>query len=117
MAVQCPRCRWPDMLEERGPTEDPSILLTGAAHIGEAEVCVVAIRIDATLRWSPDFRRAVPESSYRANGLDEILETTLEEVQSVASELAEFLGDSHSGVIELATGAYRVWVMPASIGS
>jgi hypothetical protein len=68
-------CRWPSVLEERGPPEDPFILLTGAAPIGETEVQIVAIRINATLRWPPDDKRGVAADSYHADGRDEVLET------------------------------------------
>jgi hypothetical protein len=89
-------------------------MLTGAAQIGEAEVQIVAIRINPTLRWSPDYRRDVAEVSYQLNGLNEILETTLEELQSLASDWQDLLGDGRSGVVEFATGPYRVCVMPVS---
>ena len=112
MVVECPPCKWPSVLEERGPAQDPSILLIGAARIGETAVQVVAIRINATLRWSPDYRDGVADDTYRANGLDEALEGALEEFQSGAAELEEFLGASGSSVVELATGTYRMWVIP-----
>jgi hypothetical protein len=114
VAVECPACVWPAVLEERGPAEDPSILLTGAAQIGDAGVQIVAIRINSTLRWSPDYKRSVDEVSYQANGLNEVLETTLEELQSVASEWGDLLGEGSSGLVELATGPYRFWVLPVS---
>ena len=117
MAVACPAWQWPTTLEERGPSEDPSILLTGAARIGDVEVQIVAIRINDTLRWTPDFKRGMAEDTYRVNGLGEVLETTLEDLQSVASDLGDLLGGGGSSVVELATGPYRVWVMPASFGS
>jgi hypothetical protein len=113
MTVECPPCQWPSLLEERGPEDDPSILLTGAAHIGQTAVQVVAIRINATLRWTPDYQRGVAEDSYHANGLDEALEGALEGFQSGAAELEEFLGASGSSVVELTTGTYRMWVIPA----
>jgi hypothetical protein len=117
MAVVCPAWQWPAALEERGPSEDPSILLAGAARIGDVEMQIVAIRINDTLRWTPDFKRGIAEDTYRVNGLGEVLETTLEDLQSVASDLGDLLGGGGSSVVELATGPYRVWVMPASFGS
>ncbi len=117
MAIACPPCQWPTVLEERGPSEDPTILLTGAARIGEAHVQIVAIRINSTLQWTPDYRSDVAEDSYHVDGLDEVLETTLDEFQCIASELGEVLGNSRSSLVELAPGRYRVWVMPWSFGS
>jgi|HubBroStandDraft_1064217.scaffolds.fasta_scaffold46929_3 hypothetical protein len=112
MVVESPPCQWPSVLQECGPEQDPSILLVGAARIGETAVQVVAIRINATLRWSPDYRPGVAEDTYRSNGLDEALEAALEGFQSGAAELEEFLGNSGSSVVELASGTYRMWVIP-----
>ncbi len=117
MSIPCPACRWPSTLDERGPSEDPSILLTGTASIGDAAVQIVAIRIDPALRWSLGHRRGVAEDSYQAQGLNDILETILEEFESVTSDFAELLGESRSSVVDLATGPYRVWVIPASFES
>ena len=117
MTVPCPAWQFPTGLEERGPAEDPTILLTGVAHLGNAAVQLVAIRINATLQWTPDFRHDVAEESYQVNGLGETLETALEDLQTVASELGDLLGDGGSGVVELATGHYRVCVMPGAVGS
>ncbi len=113
MPIPCPPVVWPDMLEERGPPEDTSILLTGAARIGGTPAQIVAIRIEPGMGWEADFRRDVADERYAANGLDVVLETTLEAMQLVASELDETLGDSDASVVKLATGTYKLWVMPA----
>jgi hypothetical protein len=117
VVVECPACLWPTVLEERGPSEDPSILLTGTARIGGARARIVAIRVNSTQEWTPDFRRGVAEDTYHENDLDEVLQTVLEEFQTVASELGDLLGDSDPSVVELATGHYSVWVIPTSFGS
>lgn len=114
MSVPCPSCQWPAVLEERGPPEDPSILLTGKARIGDATVQVIAIRVDPTLRWTLDYKHDVAEGSYQAKGLSATLETFLEESKSTASEFGELLGESRPSIVELATGPYRIWVMPVS---
>lgn len=114
MAVRCPAWQWPEELEERGPPEDPSILLTGTARIGTVPMLIIAVRINETLRWSPDFRPGVAEESYDAVRLHEVLETMLEDVQSVATDLGELMGEGRLGVVQLATGPYRIWVMPAA---
>jgi len=97
--------------------EDPSILLTGATRVGATAAQIVAIRVNPSLGWDPDFKRDIAKDSYQANGLDVVLETSLQEIQVVASQLEELLGGSDSGVMHLATGQYKVWVMLASIGS
>ena len=116
MGVRCPAWQWPEDLEERGPPADPSILLTGMARIGEVPMLIIAIRIDETLRWSPDFLPNVADASYGAGNLREMLETTLEDVQSVATGLGDLVGEGRLSVVELATGRYRMWVLPAAVG-
>ena len=116
MPVQCPPCQWPTALDERGPVEDPSILLTGRARIGDASVQIVAVRIDPALRWTPDYKSDVAEGSYQVDGLDVALETILEELESVGSALEDALGASRASLIKLATGMYMIWVMPGSFG-
>ena len=77
---------------------------------------IVAIRINDTLRWTPDFKRGIAEDTYHVNGLGEVLETMARSC-SVASDLVDLLGGNGSSAVELGTGLYRVWVMPASLGS
>ena len=113
MPVPCPPCRWPSALKEGGPPEDPSVLLTGAASIGDTVLQIVAIRIDPTLRWALDYKRGVAAASYEMNALDRTLETFLEEAESISSELDELLGERRPSILRLATGNYKVWILPA----
>jgi hypothetical protein len=116
MLVQCPPCQWPTALDERGPVEDPGILLTGRARIGDIAVQIVAVRIDPALRWMPDYKSDVAEGCYQVDGLDVALETILEELESVGSGLEDVLGETRPSIVELATGTYMIWVMPSSFG-
>ena len=102
------------MLEECGPAEDPTIPLSGMAQIAGVPAQIVAIRINNTLLWDPDFKRAVANGAYHAGGFDEILETTLDELQVIVSELEDILSHTQSGVVDLETGRYRVMVTPAA---
>lgn len=117
MMIQCPPCRWPSVLEGRGPSEDPSILLTGSAHIGNVEVQIVAIRIPETTRQKPDFKREIGEDTYAVNGLGRFLEETIDDLEGVALDLVELLDGRESSAVELATGHYWMWVMPVSLAS
>lgn len=114
MAVSCPPCSWPTVLEEKGPSDDPSILLAGIAHIGDAPIKIVAIRINSTLRPKLDCKPDVAESSYQAGDLDTVLGTVLEELEYLAAELGNLLGSNHLGAVELATGRYKVWAISSS---
>jgi len=111
MPVQFPASSWPTVLDERGPPEDPAILLTGMASIGGAAVQVIAIRIDPSLRWTPDYRPDVAESRYRADGLADLVEGAIEDLDSVAAEFRETLGERSSDIVTLAGRSYMVWLV------
>lgn len=111
MTIACPVLEWPTELEERGPPEDPTILLTGRVRLGGAELRLVAIRVDPALRWTPDYRRDVPDGNYTADGLGEALEGVLEELGCVVEQLAEVLGEEAQAVVMVAGQRYRVVVV------
>lgn len=114
MVIECPPCQWPNTLEERGPSEDPSILLTGTARIGKVEVQIIATRVQDTQCWTPDFKRKIAEEIYRVDGLAQFLEATLEDLESMTLDLVDLLGGKGASVVQLPTGLYRIWVMPVS---
>jgi hypothetical protein len=109
MAVPCPTLEWPHFLEECGPVEDPSILLTGTARIGGISVAVVAIRISHGRTRIPDYRDGVPAGAYETAAL----ETILEELDYLAQEVGAMTASSESGIVRLATGTYVMGVLPA----
>lgn len=108
--------QWPEALEERGPAQDPSILLTGSARIGQVPVQVVAVRINPELVGVPDYRPDVDEARYRKGALATLLETILDESEYLVSELEELLGKARSSIVPLEQGSYLVWVIPAVFG-
>jgi hypothetical protein len=67
MAVKCPALEWPGTLEERGPSEDPSILLTGTARLGGTPVAIMAVRINAEFRPLPDYKSGPPDGAAGAH--------------------------------------------------
>jgi hypothetical protein len=113
MPVQCPSCQWPTAFAERGPAEDPSILLSGTARIAQAAVKIVAIRTSRESGRIPDYRSDVPRECYQANGLDTLLEQVLEDFEYLAGDFGEILGDEGSEVVELTTGAYTIVALPS----
>ena len=113
MTLEFPASRWPAVLEERGPSEDPSILLTGMAQVGGKELRIVAIRVNPTLRSAPDYKRDVGQEAYLANGYSIALEVALEEFECIGLRLIDLLGEDRSSLIELATGRYAILIMPA----
>jgi hypothetical protein len=115
MTIECPSCLWPTALEERGPSNDPSILLTGAGRIGETPIQIVAIRINPALRSTLDCKPDL-EGSDQANDLNAALGAILEELEYASAELGSLLGEDHSATVELATGFYKVWSLSASFG-
>lgn len=109
MAVACPPIEWPGFLEEKGPAEDPEIVLKGTVRIGGAPLEVVAIRVDLDRRRVPDYKRGVPMAAYEAAAL----ETTLEELEYVTEALGALTGAAARSVVRLATGSYVFCVLPA----
>lgn len=109
MTVPCPTLEWPPFLEECGPAEDPSILLTGTARIGGTSVAVVAIRITPGRTRVPDYRRGVPTAAYETGAL----ETILEELDYLAQEVGAVTASAEPGIVRLATGTYVMGVLPA----
>jgi hypothetical protein len=112
MPVECPSCQWPTAFCERGPAEDPSILLSGIAHIAQTAVQIVAIRISRDSGRSPDYKSDVTRTCYATNGLDTLLEQMLEYCEYLSSEFAELLGDFGSEAVELSTGMYMLIALP-----
>ena len=112
MPVAIPPCAWPRALDERGPPEDPTILLTATATIGEAAVQVIAIRMRRDLRWTPDYLPDIPAERYDANELSPVLEAILESSESLASDIADILGENSATTLDLPTGQYRIWLLP-----
>lgn len=116
MSVQCPACQWPIFLDERGPPGDPSILLTGTAHVAGVQTKIIAVRVNADLEAAADYRSDVPRAQYHERGYDTVLDTILDEFEYVAAELGDLLGEGHSNIVELATGRYQLWIIPVSFG-
>lgn len=114
MSVECPACEWPLFLEEQGPREDPTILLTGTARIGKAAIKIIAVRINRNLRAAPDYRSDVQRHCYHVGGYDSILSTILEEFEDAAAQVGDLLGEEHFNIVQLPTGPYQIWVIPAT---
>jgi hypothetical protein len=109
MAVSCPALEWPNYLDECGPAEDPTILLSGTARIGGTPVAVVAIRINPGLRRCPDYRKDLPAAVYETGALEAILE----ELEYMTEELSVVTGSGERSIVDLAEGRYAMWVLPA----
>lgn len=106
MPVQCPSCQWPSSFSECGPTEDPSILLSGTARIGQGAVQIFAIRTSRESNRIPDYKSDVPRECYQELGT--VLEQVLEDLEYLACEFGDLLTDSGLEDLELATGTYRI---------
>ncbi len=112
MSVPFPSCVFPATLDEHGPKEDPSILLTGMVAIGNATALVIAIRISLTLRRTPDYRQDVPAEMYGVNNIDTGLETFLENADDLTAEFSDLLGEHVPSIVQLEPGAYMLWILP-----
>jgi hypothetical protein len=112
MPIPCPNCRWPLELDERGPTEDPAILLTGTAYLGAIPIQVVAIRIDPSSGRLPGYKPGIPRDAYADGRFNEVLEVLLDELEYIASELDELLGQCEPSTVALPSGLYRLCALP-----
>lgn len=116
MPIPCPNCRWPLQLDERGPAEDPAILLTGTAYLDTSPIQVVAIRVGTDSARLPDYKPGVSRDAY-ADRFDEVLEVLLDELDYVTSELGDLLGADKPGTVRLTGGIYRLCILPATFKS
>ncbi len=103
MPVPCLPIQWPSTLQESGPAEDPTIVLSGTAQVGSTPFRIVAIRVEPRLRFMPDYKSDIAGTIYDR----EVLETLLE-------ELGEVSDTDHPLTLELATGVYVLWMVPIS---
>ena len=101
MSIPCPPLRWPSTLEEAGPPEDPTILLSATAQAAEAPFRITAIRVDPRLRFMPDYRPGVDPAAYPE---------TLEMLLALAGDLSD---TDHAVTIHLETGPYVMWMTAA----
>ncbi len=101
MPVRLPEPKWPSELQEQGPPEDPSILLTGPATIGKAPHRVVAVRMNPRT-LAIDYRSDLEEDIYADCQVDAMLEelTFLEDI-------------AQSVLVPMAGSSYVIWMMPS----
>jgi len=101
MPVQLPAPEWPSELLEAGPPEDPFILLSGPARIGEAPYRVLAVRVNPNT-LGVDYRNDLEEDVYA----DYQLEDRLDELT--------FLDDiDRSVLVPIEHGHYVLWMLPS----
>jgi hypothetical protein len=101
--IHLPEPRWPSELLEQGPPEDPSILVGGAAEIGEALYRVLAVRLNPNT-LSVDYRADLNEDIYADY-----------EIEGMLDELTVLDGDIDKSVlVPIAGGHYVVWMLPFS---
>ena len=100
MPVQLPAPEWPPELLEAGPPQDPFILLSGPARIGEAPYRVLAVRVNPKT-LGVDYRYDLGEDVYA----DYQLEDTLDALT--------FLDDIDKSVlVPIEQGHYVIWMLP-----
>jgi hypothetical protein len=102
MPVQLPAPEWPSELVEAGPPEDPFILLSGPARIGDAPYRVLAVRVSPNT-LGIDYRYDLGEEVYADYQLDEMLDEFT------------FLDDIDKSVlVPIEHGHYVIWMLPSS---
>jgi len=99
MQVPTPPVQWPSEFIAEGPVQDPTILLTGRAEIGNAAYRIQAVRMRKGMR-SPDYRSDVPQSAY-----NESLDRVVDDVQDIIESLSPQL-------VQIGEGHYLLWLVP-----
>ncbi len=102
MPVRLPELNWPLELLEKGPEEDPSILLSGAAEIGTVPHRILALRVNPS-HAQVDFRADLDEAVYADYQLEVMLD-----------ELNVFDNVDRSAVVPLESGDYVIWMVPSA---
>jgi len=100
MPISLPQPLWPSELQEEGPPEDPSILLSGAAEIGKSPHRVMAARINPKT-LSIDYRAELGEDVYADYQLEDRLD-----------DLTFLDGIDESVLVPMGGGHYIVWMVP-----
>ncbi len=102
MPVQFPVPEWPAELTADGPPEDPLILLSGSARIGQARHQILAVRVNANT-LAVDFRADLDEGIYADHQLEDMFDelTSLNDIDKTA-------------LVPVGRGHYVIWMMPCS---
>lgn len=98
--VPCTAPQWPAGLLERGPPEDPSILLRGEAAIAGTRFVLTAVRVNP-IWFGPDYRDDLDADVYAPYELPTLLDM-----------VAELMSVSEASTVQLETGSYVLWMMP-----
>ncbi len=106
MPIASPPYTWPATLDESGPAEDPSRLLTGTAEIGAVSVCIIAIRIASAEQ------KDVPAEADSMAGLHPELEAFLKDSDGLAARLSDVLGECVPSIVTLESCPYLFWILP-----
>jgi hypothetical protein len=102
MPVHLPEPHWPAELLERGPDEDPSILLSGVAEIGTVPHRILAVRVNPS-HAQVDYRADLDEAVYADYQLEVMLD-----------ELNVFDNVDRSVMVPLESGNYVIWMVPSA---
>jgi len=114
MSIRSPQFQWPAVLDERGPSSDPSILLTGTARFADKDMQVIAVRVDPSRRCAPDCGADAIGGCYQTEGFEAVLGVILEELDFVAGELSDLLGNDATSIVEFENSPYIVCMIPTS---
>jgi hypothetical protein len=103
MSVPCPPIRWPAFLEDAGPAEDATILLSATAQVGDTQFRVIAMRVEPRLRFMPDYKLNVDPAAYNQGMLETLL-----------ADLGDIGESDHAATVQLSTGLYVMWMIAAT---
>ncbi len=99
MPVSAPPIQWPSQLNEQGPAQDPSVMLTGRAEIAGVAFKVTALRMRDGMRI-PDYRDDISEAAY-----EDAIDCAFEDVE-------DLVGSLDPRLISLNGAQYLLWLVP-----
>jgi hypothetical protein len=99
MSIALSSIRWPAVLNEEGPTQDPTIVLTGSAEIAGVPFTVKALRMRPNLR-TPDYRPDLSETVYEAS------------IDGMVDDIEDLVGTINLARIIINDNQYLLWVEP-----
>lgn len=114
MPIRSPLFQWPAFFDERGPPDDPSILLTGTARFSGKAMQVVAVRVDPYRLRVPHKQEDAVYGCQKSDGFTAVLGVVLDELDYIAGELSDLLGKDEPSVVEFENGPYMVCMVPAT---
>ncbi len=101
MPIPIPAIQWPAHLAEKGPAEDPAVLLSGQARIGGVSFKVMALRMRDGMRM-PDYRPDVSGTLYE------------DAMEAMVADIEDLVDSMEPELIAVGGASYLLWMVPSA---